>query len=549
MDSATNITPSFLRPISAERRLNPHAFFTGLQSHPDRDFANRIVHQCSYGVDLGYTGPRVSHIHQNWPSAYTHHEAVQASIDKDVSLGTKVGPFSSPPFPTQFVGSPMGAFSKRSGKVRVIHDLSWPPTMSVNDFINIDDFHVDYMSIDDVVEQVKLLGSSCYLAKLDLADAFKHVPVRQEDWPLLGSTWYSYVPETDSFVLQYYFDRVLMFGGRSSPRLFDDIAKASAFIMKQQGVSYCDQYLDDFVTAAPTHTECTTNLQTMLQTCSSLGFSVNPQKVHPATTCLEFLGIVIDTQSMELRISQERLCSVMEELELWRGKKRATKREILSLIGKLIFVSRVVRSGRTFVRHMINLAKKVKHLHHNIKLNRAFQADIMWWLAFLPSWNGISLMYDSNWTTNVDLDLYTDASNRAMAGYFNGAWYVELVQDEKRSINWRELYAVVLAAATWSHKWAGKRVLFHCDNQAICHILRSQSSKSPDLMQLVRALFYIAASTPFEFSAIYVNTKKNCVADSLSRLDFHRFWQLVPGADIVMTHPVPLDPYWLSSPE
>ena len=443
----------------------------------------------------------------------------------------------------------MGAFSKRSGKVRVIHDLSWPPTMSVNSFIDIEDFRVEYMSVDDVVEHVKHLGHGCYLAKLDLADAFKHVPVRQEDWPLLGSTWYAYVPATDSYELQYYFDRVLMFGGRSSPRLFNDIAKAAAFIMNKQGVSYCDQYLDDFVTAASTNNECDSNLQSMLLTCQDLGFSVNPQKVHSPTTCLEFLGIVIDTCSMELRISTERLTSVMEELERWRGRKRATKREVLSLIGKLIFISRVVRSGRTFVRHMINLAKKVRHLHHNLKLNKAFQADIMWWLTFLPTWNGVSIMYDSNWTTNVDLDLYTDASNQAVAGYFNGAWYVELVQDSSRSINWRELYAVVLAAATWAHHWAGKRVLFHCDNQAICHILCSQTTRSPELMQLVRALFYIAASTPFEFSATYINTKKNCVADSLSRLDFHRFWRLVPGADTLMTHPATLDSYWLSSQE
>ena len=533
-------------PIHSHRRLNPEEFRVGLLNHPDRAFADKIVHQCANGVDLGYTGPRVSHIHPNWPSAYEHYGAVQASITKDISYGTKVGPFSEVPFPDQFVGSPMGAFSKRSGKVRVIHDLSWPPTSSVNDFIDPDEYRVEYMSIDDVVEHVKLLGPSCYIAKLDLADAFKHVPVRPEDWPLLGSSWYVYNKDTNMYDLQYYFDRVLMFGGRSSPRLFNDIAKAAAFIMQQHGVTYCDQYLDDFVTAATSSEQCDDNLATMLQTCADLGFSVNPQKVHPASTCLEFLGIVIDTTNMELRISEERLSSVMDELEQWRGKKQATKREVLSLIGKLIFISRVVRSGRTFVRHMIHLAKKVRQLHHKIKLNRAFQADINWWISFLPTWNGISIMYDHDWVTNVDLDLYTDASDKAVAGYFNGAWYVELVTDTNHSINWRELYAVVLAAATWSKQWAGKRVLFHCDNQAICHVLCSQTSRSPELMQLVRALFYIAASTPFEFSATYVNTKKNCVADALSRLDFARFWNLVPGADVCMTHPCVLDSHWLS---
>ena len=98
-------------------------------------------------------------------------------------------------------------------------------------------------SIDDVIQQINILGPSCYLAKLDLADAFKHITVRSEDWPLLGSTWCAYVPETNCYESHYYLDCVLMFGGRSSPRLFNDAEKAAAFVMKDHGVSYCNQYL------------------------------------------------------------------------------------------------------------------------------------------------------------------------------------------------------------------------------------------------------------------------------------------------------------------
>ena len=194
-----------------------------------------------------------------------------------------------------------------------------------------------------------------------------------------------------------------------------------------------------------------------------------------------------------------------------------------------------------FVRRLIDTSKKVKHLHHTVKLNREFQADISWWLSFLPSWNGISMMYEEQWTSSVDLQLWTDASNIAVAGVFQGDWFVELVKDTSKSINWRELYAVVLAAATWSHHWAGKRVLFHCDNLAVCHILCNKSSKSPALMTLLRQLFYIAASTPFDFSATWIDTKSNDQADALSRLDFSRFWRLAPAANIVMTQPADLD--------
>jgi len=183
-----------------------------------------IVRSCVEGVNIGYTGPRSYQEYDNWPSAYDHAEAVEASISKDIAAGTKAGPFSSPPF-TSFVGSPMGAFKKkRSTKVRVIHDLSWPPGLSINDHIDINDFHISYMSVDDVTSHIQQLGIGTLLAKLDLEDAFKHIPVRPEDWPLLGSTW------TTDRGKEYYHDMVLQFGAHSSPKLLCDLADAYCVI-------------------------------------------------------------------------------------------------------------------------------------------------------------------------------------------------------------------------------------------------------------------------------------------------------------------------------
>ena len=146
-------------------------------------------------------------------------------------------------------------------------------------------------------------------------------------------------------------------------------------------------------------------------------------------------------------------------------------------------------------------------------------------------------MYEPHWTSSDQLDLYTDASNTAIGGFYNGHWFVELVANLEHSINWRELYAVVLAAATWGSQWRGKQILFHCDNQCVVEVLRSGTSRSPELMKLIRILFYISATYQFNVSSEYINTKVNLVADSLSRLDFYKFWHLVPDADIVMTQP------------
>ena len=235
----------------------------------------------------------------------------------------------------------------------------------MNDYIDADDFRVHYMSVDDVVDQIWIYSPHCQLAKLDLEDAFKHIPLRPQDWELLGYTWYIYDPVIDAIKPQYYFDKMIQFRARSSPHLFNNFAKAAKFVMERHGVSYVDHYLDDYVTAGPKDTDiCDANLNTMLSICQDLGFAVNPKKVVLPTTELEFLGITLDTVKMELRISEERIEEVTIELLPWKTRKSCTKRELLSLIGKLIFISRVVQPGRTFVRRMIDLSKRIKHLHY-----------------------------------------------------------------------------------------------------------------------------------------------------------------------------------------
>ena len=519
---------------------------THLSNHPDKEFVNKLLNSAKYGVDIGYTGPRNYRESKNWPSAYKYKEAVRKSITKDVERGRKLGPFSHPPFEA-FIGSPMGAFpKKRSDKYRIIHDLSWPPQNSVNDYISKEDFSVKYITIDQPLARVVKYGSGTLMSKLDLADAFKHILVRQRDWELLGSVW----EDTDSAgnkVKEYYVDTVLPFGLRSSPKLFNDFAEALQFIMEKQGVSDVDHYLDDYFTCGPPNSNiCRSNLDTMLAVCDEFGFEVNPSKTECPTTCLELLGIIIDSELMQVRISKERLKDCVDELNEWQNRKICTKRQLLSLIGRLMFVSRVVRSGRTFVRRLIELSKKVKHLHYKVKLNKDAQQDILWWIKYLPNWNGISVIPDQKCISNTQLQLWTDASDVGYGAYFDGEWIQERFIGKKKqlainSINWRELYAIVKAAATWGHLFVGKSVCFHCDNMSIVNILQKGTSKCPCIMKLVRALFYIGAKYDFVCTAVFIRGTSNGIADALSRFENSRFRDLAPNAQILMTVPGQID--------
>ena len=78
--------------------------------------------------------------------------------------------------------------------------------------------------------------------------------------------------------------------------------------MLSKGVRFIFHYLDDFVTVGAPHLqECEQGNKTMLATCEQLGFSVAPAKCEGPTTCLSFLGIEVDTASMQLWLPANKL--------------------------------------------------------------------------------------------------------------------------------------------------------------------------------------------------------------------------------------------------
>ena len=71
------------------------------------------------------------------------------------------------------------------------------------------------------------------------------------------------------------------------------------------------------------------------------------------------------------------------------------------------------------------------------------------------------------------------------------------------------------------------------------HIVNKQTSKSPEVMTLVRKLVLNTLLFNITLKAQYINTKSNAIADSISRCQWHRFRNLAPQAD---PDPTPLPP-------
>lgn len=134
-----------------------------------------------FGFPIHFEGNRTSFFANNLVSAQQNPEIVTAKLYKELTAGRLAGPFNSPPF-MNFRVSPLGVVPKKApGEYRIIHHLSFPNGISVNDGIAQEHTSVQYARVDDVVAMIKQLGCGCFLAKTDIKSAFRIIPIRPAD--------------------------------------------------------------------------------------------------------------------------------------------------------------------------------------------------------------------------------------------------------------------------------------------------------------------------------------------------------------------------------
>ena len=264
-----------------------------------------------------------------------------------------------------------------------------------------------------------------------------------------------------------------------------------------------------------------------------------PKKTEGPTHELEYLGLILDTQNMMCRLPADKLKRMTEMVTKYLKLKFCTKREMLSLCGNLSFATRVIPAGRSFMYRLFRAAYAVRGLEEEIFISQEAKNDLAMWLKFLQNWDGVSLFLENETVTAKELHLYTDASGKiGHGGFYQGKWFygpwptgVMERLTHKVSIAFQELYPIVVAAILFGKSWSRKRIVFHTDNMATKFAINNGSSKSADIMRLLRRLTLVAAKYSFHYSAVHVPGVQNKIADALSRFQLKEFRRLVPDAE------------------
>ena len=155
----------------------------------DSNLKDYLIQGFTWGFRLGCTNEPSATISPNHQSILKYAKIVDEKLDTENRLGRIAGPFESPPY-EHFVCSPLAIIPKSvPGKFRLIHNLSFPIDNSVNLGIPPEMSTVQYDNIEVVIDLVKKFGHCSLMAKTDIEDAFRIIPIHPLDYHLLGFRW------------------------------------------------------------------------------------------------------------------------------------------------------------------------------------------------------------------------------------------------------------------------------------------------------------------------------------------------------------------------
>ena len=490
-----------------------------------------VVERFRHGADIGYRGTYHGRTITNNQSAERRHDGVTAAIAAEVAAGTTRGPFRSPPL-RDFVVNPLSARDRAGGGTRLILDLSAPRGSSVNDGIDGEDFRT---TVDEAVRLISLLGGrGALLAKLDIRAAFKLIPVRPDQRRLLGFYWDGH----------FYYQTALSFGSRSSPRIFNDFADCLEALFQQKAHrAVIRKYLDDFWLVCPGNAPADADraYEAMKQTCAELGVPLATEKCSAPATRMTLLGLELDTDNMTISLPNDKLQALQATIQQLHRRQKCRKKELQSLVGRLVHAARCVPAGRAFSRRLVELANTAAAPLHWLRITAEARADMRWWAAFLPSWNGTAPLMDPRGADGGQPAFHTDSARSGMGAWSGSRWWAVswppgFVDAAAPSMTYLEMIPLLVACLVWGPSWRGCRVLVRSDNMGVVGSVARGWSGDSRTMSLLRHLLFAAALQNFSLEVRFVPTHQDGPADALSRGDIARFRRLRPLAS---QHPDP----------
>ena len=397
--------------------------------------------------------------------------------------------------------SPIFLRAKKDGSFRMVLNLK-----SFNKFVKYNHF-----KMDTIYTAINMMKPHCYMASVDLKDAYYSVPIHKNDQKYLKFLWKD----------TYYRFTAFPNGLALCPRKFTKLLKPVYAWLRNKG-HLSVAYIDDSYLQADTYDNCVKNIIDTVTLFDRLGFVVHPTKsvFTPAKT-IKFLGFMLDSINMKVYLTQDRADSIKSVCNTFLSSTCPTIRQLAQLLGKITSSFPGAMFGPLYYRNLdMNKTKALKEAKGNfdqvIKLSPDAVAEIQWWTT------NVSHLFNKIDHGNPQTILYSDASKIGWGCSCNGIksggnWTPGEAQFH---INYLEMLAAYFALKAFTTDIAHKHVKLMVDNTTVVTCINNMgTSHSIDINKLTKTIWLFCIDNNIWLTTAHIAGKYNTEADSESRKD------------------------------
>jgi hypothetical protein len=335
--------------------------------------------------------------------------------------------------------------------------------------------HIVYhkFKMDTLTTVLKLMNENCYMAHIDLKDAYYMVSIHESHQKYLKFLWRQ---KLYKFV-------ALPNGYSAAPRQFTKLLKPIFSYLRKLGIIVMG-YIDDIYVQAQTYEDCVKHVQFTVTLFEKCGFLINKEKSQfiPSKSTV-FLGFEINSEKLMVKPTAEKIANCKLLCEGIVKKVSVSIREFATLIGKIISIFPGSEYGPLHFRDLERekthaLRENDENYDANIKINNTIKNEINWWIENVAnSKNNISRGI-------AECEIKCDATKLSWGAIMNnqrtGGNFSQREKTEcNDNINAFELLAAKLALESFEKYIIGKIVLIRSDNTTtVSYILHMGGSKS-----------------------------------------------------------------------
>ena len=259
---------------------------------------------------------------------------------------------------------------KKNGQMRPVINLK-----CLNQWVEASHF-----KMEGIATLKDLLRPGDWMVKIDLKDAYFTIPIHFQ--------FLRFRVEGKCYQFIY-----LPFGLSCAPWTFTKVMKPLMTLLRSWGIRII-VYIDDMLVMARTREEAKQHMEVLVFLLEALGFIINQEKsiLIPAQE-LEFLGLSVDSQSLQLKLPSEKIRKIRKEAAQLLKRKSLSAPQLSQFLGKLNAASQAMLVTPLFYQALQKdlqtaLAQGAQDYEHHMRLSKDAREKLVWWQHHLACWNG-----------------------------------------------------------------------------------------------------------------------------------------------------------------